>query len=216
MEDLTRKLVDEIDTSFAEENLMPAINTAVEIIGRLAEAESRNIVADTEEATRLLEDKISGHCLWMYKPEQEVWRERFLEVLEVGIDAYLRTGHHRRMEFIGEFSAGQKKLRHLVWEIFPGEQVEDEYEFHGLRFDVYLPALQTAFEYDGEQHFRFVPVFHRTEADFHKQQKLDAYKAELCEKDGINLIRIRYDEDLTVGTVLKKALDLKLIMPKAE
>jgi hypothetical protein len=213
---LYRKLVDEIDLSFEFDHKAPAANTVIEIIRQTAEAESRNIVADAAEALKLLDDKLCSYCLWMFKPERSEWRERFLDVLELGIELYLRTGHQRRMEFIETFSRGQKRLRQLVREIFPQEEVIDEHEFHGLRFDVYLPALATAFEYDGEQHFRFVPVFHKSESDFRHQQELDRYKADLCQQEKINLIRIRHDEDLSLATVMKKALGQNLIMQRTE
>ena len=62
----------------------------------------------------------------------------------------------------------------------------------GLELDGYNEELNIAFEYDGEQHHKFIKHFHRTEDNFKAQQARDAEKNILCEKEGIILIRIPY------------------------
>lgn len=65
-----------------------------------------------------------------------------------------------------------------------------------LLFDFYLPTLNTAIEYDGQQHFEPVEIFGGEES-FKEQQIKDNIKDSYCKKKGINLIRIPY----TVGDI---------------
>jgi len=61
--------------------------------------------------------------------------------------------------------------------------------------------LRMAFEYNGELHYNFIKRFHKTEAEFHKQQSYDREKKNKCEQVGIDLKIIPYyintsDKDL--------------------
>lgn len=67
-----------------------------------------------------------------------------------------------------------------------------------LELDGFNPNVPTplgvglAFEYDGEQHSRFTPVYHSCVEDFVYQVWKDSLKDELCKKNGVLLIRIPY------------------------
>jgi hypothetical protein len=72
-----------------------------------------------------------------------------------------------------------------------------EKTFHDLkqgkyRFDFYLPKENICIEFDGAQHFEFVRKFHRTRADFTKQQGHDRQKNSYCLAHNIPLYRIPY------------------------
>ena len=59
-----------------------------------------------------------------------------------------------------------------------------------LQLDGYSEKLGIAFEHQGEQHFRFIPYFHSTEAKFRAQKSRDRRKRKLCRARGILLIEI--------------------------
>lgn len=59
----------------------------------------------------------------------------------------------------------------------------------GLRFDIYIPELNIAIEYDGEQHFVPVEKF-GGEIALKETQKRDRLKEELCDQNNCILIRI--------------------------
>lgn len=65
-----------------------------------------------------------------------------------------------------------------------------------LELDGYCPTIRThlgmgvAFEYDGGQHARYTPHFHRSPKEFIYQTKKDAYKDMKCKERGVLLIRI--------------------------
>lgn len=93
---------------------------------------------------------------------------------------------------------------------------EAEYRFDDcaderqLPFDFYLPELNTAIEYDGEQHFGPVRFGQYTEdialEKFEQAQKHDAIKNKYCETHNINLIRIPYTDFDEIPNILDKLI----------
>lgn len=61
-----------------------------------------------------------------------------------------------------------------------------------LELDMYNEELKLAIEYDGEQHYKYSPFFHKSEKDFIKQKERDKLKEDICKQKGIRLIRIPY------------------------
>lgn len=61
--------------------------------------------------------------------------------------------------------------------------------------DIFLPKLSLAFEYMGEQHYRPIEYFGGKEG-FEATIDRDKRKAEICNKAGVNLIYIRFDDDI--------------------
>ena len=66
--------------------------------------------------------------------------------------------------------------------------------------------IKCLIEYDGEQHFKFVKVFHGDEEGFKLQKKRDKIKDDYCSKYGINLIRIPYTEFNNIEQILNNNL----------
>lgn len=83
-----------------------------------------------------------------------------------------------------------------------------QYKFKGCRyknplsFDFYLSELNTCIEYDGEQHFHSRCYFDDDNLETRKIR--DEIKNEYCRKNNINLLRIKYTEN--VENKLKKYL----------
>jgi hypothetical protein len=63
--------------------------------------------------------------------------------------------------------------------------------------DVYLPQAGIAVEYMGQQHFEPLEFF-GGEAAFQMVIERDRKKAELCKNHGVELIRVRFDEDVGI------------------
>ncbi len=105
-------------------------------------------------------------------------------------------------------SVGERKIS--MWLEHHGIQYEREKRFDGLigttpnsrlRYDFFLPTLGVLLEYDGEQHFS--PV--RVKGKLSVQQSIDKYerckindvkKTQYAERNGYDLLRIRYDQDI--------------------
>ena len=88
-------------------------------------------------------------------------------------------------------------LEHLIGEPFTKARPSWLVNSDGnqMELDGYNEELGLAFEFQGEQHFYFVPFFHRTEAAFHKRLQDDKLKKELCKIRDITLICPDYSID---------------------
>lgn len=64
-----------------------------------------------------------------------------------------------------------------------------------LPFDFYLPQHNMCIEYDGEQHYHSIDFF-GGEEKFKKTIERDKIKTNYCLANNIQLLRIRYDEDV--------------------
>ena len=64
-----------------------------------------------------------------------------------------------------------------------------------LPFDFYLPEYNVCIEYDGEQHYRPVDHF-GGENGFMQRKSNDSIKTSYCNLNNIQLLRIRYDQDV--------------------
>lgn len=65
-----------------------------------------------------------------------------------------------------------------------------------LELDIYNEELHLAVEYNGPQHYKFVPRFHKTQEAFEQRLEHDKLKAKICKERGIFLIVIKYDIEI--------------------
>ena len=77
-----------------------------------------------------------------------------------------------------------------------------------LPFDFYIPSLNLAIEYDGEQHFKLNSCFNKTKKKLREVQKRDNIKTQYCKENNINLLRIPYWEFKNIGNILNKTFNL--------
>jgi hypothetical protein len=61
-----------------------------------------------------------------------------------------------------------------------------------LELDCYNADLRLAVEYNGAQHYAFVPRFHRTMDGFYNMRYRDDMKRRLCAENGVRLIVVPY------------------------
>jgi len=86
-----------------------------------------------------------------------------------------------------------------VEKLWPGESDDpfaegaDDYEFGSyLELDCFSKKLRVAAEFQGRQHFEFVPYFHGSVDGFFGQRYRDEIKRERCERFGVALIVVPY------------------------
>jgi len=77
-----------------------------------------------------------------------------------------------------------------------------------LSYDFYIPKLNLLIEYQGEQHERYIPGFHRSKKDFLKQKEHDRRKKEYAQNNNINLLEIWYWDFDNIESILEKELNL--------
>lgn len=102
-------------------------------------------------------------------------------------------------------SIGNNKIRMFLINNnidFETEETFDDCEYiKQLRFDFYIQRYNLCIEFDGEQHFEKVNWDGKmTDEEMEENLKLnqfrDQIKNDYCKKNRINLLRIRYDEDV--------------------
>jgi len=79
-----------------------------------------------------------------------------------------------------------------------------------LSYDFYLPKYNLLIEYQGIQHEKYIPGFHKSIKDFEKQQEHDRRKKEYAQKHNINLLEIWYCDFDNIESILIKELDIQL------
>jgi len=61
-----------------------------------------------------------------------------------------------------------------------------------LELDCFNPELRLALEYNGVQHYKYVPYFHKNKEAFLNQKYRDEMKRTKCRENGIKLIEVPY------------------------
>jgi len=95
------------------------------------------------------------------------------------------------------------RARNLLREIFNRYRILEEVKLPGstalnrksvLYIDFYIPSIKMGFEVHGEQHYKYNPFFHKSQADFLKAKARDEDKIEWCEINDIDIIVLKYSE----------------------
>ena len=106
----------------------------------------------------------------------------------------------------GEGWINQTFLLRCVEGILPGLEVIRESSpswLNGQRLDIYIPSLKCAIEYQGEQHYFALDHF-GGEQGLKDRKEMDERKKVACIKEGVMLIEWRYDETISVESVVTK------------
>jgi hypothetical protein len=66
-----------------------------------------------------------------------------------------------------------------------------------MRLDIYIEDKNLCIEYNGKQHYEYIPFFHKDKEAFKRSQKRDQLKKELLKQHNIKLVQIKYDTEIT-------------------
>lgn len=85
-----------------------------------------------------------------------------------------------------------------------------------LELDCFCEELKLALEYNGKQHYEFIPKFHKNMAELYSQKYRDEMKKRLCVENGIDLIEVPYtvkhvDIPIYIDACLEKLGRIKLV-----
>ena len=100
----------------------------------------------------------------------------------------------------GKESKGEIECRNILEQIFkkrfdkirPNFLKNPVTKNFNLELDCYNDDLKLALEYNGAQHYRYTPYFHKNKESFLNQQYRDELKRRMCEDNGITLIEVPY------------------------
>ena len=107
---------------------------------------------------------------------------------------------------IGEGWVSETHLYNLIRALFPDQRVEREVSpqwLGKLRFDIFLPEVGVAIEYQGEQHYRPIERFAGKQG-FEKTRERDQLKRQRAKEAGVKVVEFKYDEVLTDEMVRKR------------
>lgn len=116
---------------------------------------------------------------------------------------YLTSGHTKscgcqRFMYNGK---GGSQGEQLIVSLLDQNQINYEREkiFKDLRaglyrFDFYIPLQNTVIEYNGQQHYQYVPIFYKSQSEFLKGQERDRRKIAYCLAHDIKIYCIPYWE----------------------
>ena len=104
--------------------------------------------------------------------------------------------------------AAQRYLFQQIRKIIGNIEVVEEYIHEelaresgfGAEFDIYIPSLQIAIEYQGEHHYKDIPAFGPVEL----YQERDIEKVTLCKKHNIHLVIIPYWTSMESDAILSQ------------
>jgi hypothetical protein len=79
---------------------------------------------------------------------------------------------------------------------------------YNLELDCYNSELRLAVEYNGQQHYNYIPFFHKNKEAFYNQKYRDEIKRIRCKELGIILIEIPYTEEKRLEKFLEQQLKI--------
>ncbi len=94
------------------------------------------------------------------------------------------------------------QAREIMRDVFSGYSILEEVKLPGsvspskrsaLFIDFLIPSLKIGVEVHGQQHFKYIPFFHKSKAGFMKAKARDRDKSEWCDINDIALVVLRFD-----------------------
>lgn len=96
-------------------------------------------------------------------------------------------------------SSGEKECRRVLQKIFnkPFKTCRPDFLLNpvtggrfNLELDCYEESLKLAVEYNGVQHYKYIPYFHKNKEAFYNQMYRDEIKRHMCQQNRVNLIEV--------------------------
>ena len=125
------------------------------------------------------------------------WAKYVIDYKDSGNEAKGRNDETNRKKE----SSGEAKCRAVLEQIFNKPFPSTRPDFlsnpvtggsHNLELDCYNKELKLAIEYNGIQHYKYVPFFHKNKEVFMNQKYRDDMKRRMCKDNGIVLIEVPY------------------------
>ena len=123
-----------------------------------------------------------------------------------GKEKPVRNPHRYKIKWNGKSrSKFQKNVKKYLYKHWRYDAVYEEFKVAGtqLSLDFYNHTKKIAIEVQGAQHLQFVKHFHKTRANFLRQIRRDDKKLDFCEINGIELVQIYPDDELSEEYVEK-------------
>lgn len=103
-------------------------------------------------------------------------------------------------------SAGEQKIKNILdsfnIKYFQQYPLKDSRQL----FDFFLPDYNLTIEYNGRQHYEYIPFFHKTQDGFKNQLERDEKKRLYCKQNNISLLEISYKQDNDIEEIIKNKI----------
>ena len=98
--------------------------------------------------------------------------------------------------------------RKLISKKFALCSVYEEVKLLGSRLiaDFFIPDMKVIIEVHGEQHYRYIKHFHKSEAAFNSSKIRDLQKKEWCDVNDFSFIELPYNEHDSWGKIIEEHL----------
>jgi hypothetical protein len=97
-------------------------------------------------------------------------------------------------------SKGETMCREIAQRVFgkPFKKIRPDFLKNNvtganLELDIFNEELKVGIEFNGEQHYKYIPFFHKNYEAFLNQKYRDEIKKMLCKQNGIHLIEISFE-----------------------
>ena len=158
--------------------------------------------------TRRLAEQIRGFPV---RIGASYWRNEHTDYADV---AFLLPDTGTSLLQVKTVWKGEAALAELVKNIFPDAYREYSPSWlMGQRIDIFIPSLQVALEYQGEQHYKPVQHFGGKQG-FLKSKERDQRKAKACKDAGVILIEWEYTEPINEPNLRKKLKAFNIELPE--
>jgi hypothetical protein len=92
----------------------------------------------------------------------------------------------------------EENIGRLLGEAFPRATIFSQhsikYEGEQLFVDFFIPSMNIAIECQGEQHYKFVPHFHKDDEGYKSHIKRDVAKRGWARKNKVTLVEIPFND----------------------
>ena len=146
-----------------------------------------------------------------HRPELSLPYQRGVELKHLECGHVYETSYSKIME--GSkcpncvYSRGEKAVADVLDSLSIEYTREHSFEYLGRkRFDFFIPSLNIAIEYDGEQHYKSIDAWGGEEYLEYVRQS-DALKNDFCDYMGIDLLRIPYWEFDNIDEIVTNFID---------
>lgn len=152
-----------------------------------------NLLIDSSDVNRQqtqpsFVDELDPHAMYIHPPKETSKKKQ--------------AKRRGRRDFKKEPSAGELECKRVLEKLFNVEFVNTRPSWlrnrrcNKLEIDCYNAKLKIGLEYQGKQHYEYVPFFHKSIKDLERQKEHDQIKRDLCRKRGVLLIEIKYTTKL--------------------
>ena len=155
-------------------------------------------------------DKYDGEQM-LAQEEHDEWNELQDELLEYG-QTITEAAENEVRRALGHYEKGNRWTSETILFQLVESNYGDEYTLKrhhrpewldGLELDIFIVEADLGIEYQGVQHYEAVEHWGGEEA-LEERQERDRRTKDLCDEHGVDVVEVRYDEDLSARLIEEK------------